>query len=69
MFKLIMIIIVGGNSLDQGAGVSQHEYQFRTLEQCQTVRNFYSKMPLTLLEVTPQDPKRLVTISAECFKE
>lgn len=43
MWKLILIITLGGEAFNQGSAVSQHEYVFDTQKQCEAVAAFYNQ--------------------------
>jgi len=58
MFKLILVIIVGGSNTMSPVAVSQHEYKFTTLENCQIARQFYVAGSNDYVKAT-----------AACFKE
>lgn len=71
MFKLIIIFAMFGNGVSStpagntGISISQQEYRFNTVGQCEYVRDFYRANLHTFME----SRYNVTRLSAECFKE
>lgn len=76
MFKLILIIVMSGHSLDSGTAISSTEYRFSTKELCGKAEKYYSKSNVKSFLEQRYTPSNFnnnytnnVNIIAKCFEE